>query len=43
MLAVPYTTLGVLLVLGALAGVLAAVAPARRASHIDVLHALTHH
>ena len=41
-LAIPYTTLVVLLVLGALAGVLAAVVPARRASRIDVLEALTH-
>ena len=41
-LAVPYTTLLILLVLGALAGTLAAIAPARRASHVDVLQALTH-
>jgi len=41
-LALPYTTLLVLLVLGALAGILAAIAPARRASRIDVLEALTH-
>lgn len=41
-LALPYVTLGVLLVLGALAGVLAAIAPARRASRVDVLEALTH-
>jgi putative ABC transport system permease protein len=41
-LAVPYMTLLTLLVLGALAGVLAAVVPARRASRIDVLEALTH-
>jgi putative ABC transport system permease protein len=41
-LALPYATLLVLLVLGALAGVLAAIAPARRASRIDVLEALTH-
>jgi putative ABC transport system permease protein len=41
-LALPYPTLGVLLLLGALAGVLAAVVPARQASHIDVLQALTH-
>ena len=41
-LAVPYTTLLILLVLGALAGTVAAIAPARRASHVDVLQALTH-
>ena len=41
-LALPYTTLLILLVLGALAGVLAAIVPARRASRIDVLDALTH-
>ncbi len=41
-LALPYATLVVLLLLGALAGVLAAIAPARRASRIDVLDALTH-
>jgi len=41
-LALPYVTLIVLLLLGALAGVLAAIAPARRASRIDVLEALTH-
>ena len=41
-LALPYATLVVLLVLGALAGVLAAIVPARRASRIDVLEALTH-
>jgi putative ABC transport system permease protein len=41
-LALPYTTLVVLLVLGALAGVLAAIVPARQASRIDVLSALTH-
>ena len=41
-LALPYLTLVVLLVLGALAGVLASLAPARRASRIDVLQALTH-
>jgi putative ABC transport system permease protein len=40
-LAIPYLTLVTLLVLGALAGVLAAVMPARRASGIDVLEALT--
>lgn len=34
--------LAILLVLGALAGVLAAVLPARLASRIDVLQALTH-
>jgi putative ABC transport system permease protein len=41
-LALPYLTLVALLVLGALAGVLASIAPARRASRIDVLQALTH-
>ena len=41
-LALPYLTLVVLLVLGALAGVLAAIVPARRASRVDVLDALTH-
>jgi putative ABC transport system permease protein len=41
-LALPYRTLGMLLVLGALAGVLAAIGPARRASRINVLQALTH-
>ncbi|MDX6681124.1 MAG: putative transport system permease protein [Solirubrobacteraceae bacterium] len=41
-LALPYATLLVLLVLGALAGSVAAIAPARRASRIDVLDALTH-
>jgi putative ABC transport system permease protein len=42
-LALPFPTLGVLLVLCALPGVLAAIGPARRASRIDVLQALTHH
>jgi putative ABC transport system permease protein len=41
-LALPYATLLILLVLGALAGGLAAIAPARQASRIDVLEALTH-
>jgi putative ABC transport system permease protein len=41
-LALPYPTLVILLILGALAGVLAAIGPARRASRIDVLQALTH-
>jgi len=41
-LALPLVTLVVLLVLGALAGVLAAIAPARRASRVDVLRALTY-
>jgi putative ABC transport system permease protein len=41
-LALPYLTLLILLVLGALAGTLAAIGPARRASRIDVLDALTH-
>jgi putative ABC transport system permease protein len=39
-LALPVGTLVVLIVLGALAGVLAAIAPARRASRIDVLQAV---
>ncbi|CAA9346236.1 MAG: ABC transporter, fused permease protein [uncultured Gemmatimonadaceae bacterium] len=39
-LALPFGTLAVLVILGALAGVLAAVVPARRASRIDVLRAL---
>jgi ABC-type lipoprotein release transport system permease subunit len=37
-----HATLVILLVVGAPAGVLAAIAPARRASRIDVLLALTH-
>jgi putative ABC transport system permease protein len=41
-LALSYLTLAVLLVLGALAGMLAAVVPARQASRVDVLDALTH-
>jgi ABC-type antimicrobial peptide transport system permease subunit len=41
-LALPYATLLILLVLGAMAGGLAAIAPARQASRIDVLEALTH-
>jgi len=41
-LALPYPTLVILLILGAIAGTLAAIAPARRASHIDVFQALTH-
>lgn len=41
-LAIPCGTLAVLLVLGAGAGVLAAVAPARRAGRIDVLAAVSH-
>jgi putative ABC transport system permease protein len=41
-LALPYATLVVLVVLGALAGVLAAVVPARKASRVDVLDALMH-
>lgn len=41
-MALGYATLLILLVLGALAGSLAAIAPARRASRIDVLDALTH-
>ncbi|MDP9384596.1 MAG: ABC transporter permease [Actinomycetota bacterium] len=39
-LALPLGTLAVLVVLGAVAGVLAAIAPARRASRVDVLQAL---
>ena len=41
-LALPYFTLVILLVLGAVAGIVAAIGPARRASRIDVLEALTH-
>ncbi len=41
-MALGYATLLIWLVLGALAGSLAAIAPARRASRIDVLDALTH-
>jgi putative ABC transport system permease protein len=41
-LALPVGTLAVLLVVGAMAGVVAAVLPARQASRIDVLAALTH-
>lgn len=41
-LALPLGTLAALLVLGALAGVLAAIAPARRASRVDVLRALSY-
>ena len=41
-LALPVLTLAFLLVLGALAGVLAAVGPARRASRVEVLPALAH-
>jgi putative ABC transport system permease protein len=41
-LSIPIGTLLILVVLGALAGVLAAIAPARRASRIDVLKALTY-
>ena len=40
-LAIPPTTLGIILVLGAVAGVAAAVLPARRAARIDVLRAVT--
>jgi putative ABC transport system permease protein len=39
-LAIPVAQLIILLVLGALAGVLAAIAPARRASRLDVLESL---
>jgi putative ABC transport system permease protein len=41
-LALPLPTLAVLLVVGALAGALAAIIPSRQASRIDVLQALTH-
>ncbi len=41
-LSLPVVTLVVLVFLGALAGILAAIAPARRASRIDVLRALTY-
>ena len=41
-LALPVGTLLVLVVLGAVAGVVAAIAPARRASRLDVLQALTY-
>jgi ABC-type antimicrobial peptide transport system permease subunit len=41
-LAIPYATLLTLLVLGALAGALAAAVQARRASRIDVLQGLTY-
>ncbi|HEX8105494.1 MAG TPA: FtsX-like permease family protein [Solirubrobacteraceae bacterium] len=41
-LALPVATLLVLVVLGALAGVVAAIAPARRAARLDVLQALTY-
>jgi hypothetical protein len=40
-LAVPAGTLAVYLVIAALVGVLAAVGPARRASRVDVLRAVT--
>jgi putative ABC transport system permease protein len=41
-LQVPVVSLLVFLVLAALAGVLAAIPPARRASHLDVLEALAY-
>jgi putative ABC transport system permease protein len=41
-LAIPVAQLIILLVLGALAGVLAAIAPARRASRLDVLESLAY-
>jgi putative ABC transport system permease protein len=40
-LAIPVGTLVILLVLAALAGVLAAIPPARRAAKVDVLRAVT--
>jgi putative ABC transport system permease protein len=40
-LAVPAGTLAVYLVIAALVGVLAAIGPARRASRVDVLRAVT--
>lgn len=41
-LIIPWLTLAVLLVLAAFAGVLAAIAPARRASRLDTLEALSY-
>lgn len=41
-LAIPWVNLAIFLVLAALAGVLAAVWPARRAARLDVLKAITH-
>jgi putative ABC transport system permease protein len=41
-LSIPVGTLLVLLVLAAVAGVLAAIGPARRASRLDVLEALAY-
>jgi putative ABC transport system permease protein len=38
---VPVTTLAIYLVVAAVVGVLAAIGPARRASRVDVLHAIT--
>jgi putative ABC transport system permease protein len=40
--AVPWPQVGLVLVLGLLAGVLAAIAPAARAARIDVLAAIAH-
>ena len=42
MLSIPIGTLILMLVLAALAGVLAAIGPARRASRLDVLEALAY-
>jgi putative ABC transport system permease protein len=39
---VPITTLVVLLLLAALVGVIAAIWPARRASRLDILEAISH-
>lgn len=41
-LVIPFATLAALMVLAAIAGVLAAIAPARRASRLDVLEALAY-
>jgi putative ABC transport system permease protein len=37
---IPYTTLAVVVVLAAIAGIVAAVLPARRAAKLDVLRAI---
>jgi ABC-type lipoprotein release transport system permease subunit len=42
-LSVPVTQLTIVGVLAVLAGVVAAAAPARRATHLDVLRAISHH
>jgi putative ABC transport system permease protein len=39
-LSIPYTTLAVIVVLAAIAGVVAAILPARRAARLDVLRAV---